>query len=151
MIDATLSRFPGRVYRFAAEVKDWDDDRALWLRNTPKRRSYRRKVAGAMVRSEGWFPLASHLRLTPGDLTGSRSAYEDFFKILKSADADLPILIDANREYERRCYGGIFWHPLACIRAKHDHSGRRTLGTDQRRFNEDNGLHPSGVPIAMIH
>ncbi len=45
-------------------------------------------------------------------------------------------------------YGRTF-SPLARIREKHDHRGRSTVRTDQRRFNEDNGLHPSGVPIAM--
>ncbi len=51
------------------------------------------------------YPLA-HLGLArsaalSGDLAKSRAAYEDFFKMWKSADADLPILIEAKREYEK--------------------------------------------------
>ncbi len=51
------------------------------------------------------YPLA-HLGLArsaalAGDLAKSRAAYEEFFKMWKSADADLPILIDAKREYEK--------------------------------------------------
>ena len=51
------------------------------------------------------YPLA-HLGLAcsaalSGDLAKSRAAYEDFFKVWKSADADLPILIGANKEYQR--------------------------------------------------
>ncbi len=37
-----------------------------------------------------------------GDMAKSRAAYEDFFKMWKSADADLPILIDAKREYGKK-------------------------------------------------
>jgi len=37
-----------------------------------------------------------------GDLAKSRAAYGDFLKIWKSADADLPVLIDAKREYAKK-------------------------------------------------
>lgn len=59
----------------------------------------------------GWFdwtPLVvlSHLcearalALT-GDTTRSRQAYEKFFALWKDADADLPILTEAKKEYKR--------------------------------------------------
>jgi hypothetical protein len=31
----------------------------------------------------------------------SRQAYEDFFRLWKEADAELPLLIEAKKEYER--------------------------------------------------
>jgi tetratricopeptide (TPR) repeat protein len=37
-----------------------------------------------------------------GDLAKRRTVYEDFFRMWKSADTDLPILIDAKREYEKK-------------------------------------------------
>ena len=36
-----------------------------------------------------------------GDTPGARKAYEDFFMLWKDADADLPIMIEAKREYEK--------------------------------------------------
>jgi hypothetical protein len=36
-----------------------------------------------------------------GDLTRARKAYEDFFLLWKEADSDLPILIEAKREYAK--------------------------------------------------
>ncbi len=59
----------------------------------------------------GWFeqtPLVplSHLwearaLALAGDSARSRQAYEEFFALWKDADADLPILIEAKREYKR--------------------------------------------------
>lgn len=59
----------------------------------------------------GWDPLSTfyplaHLGLaralsSAGDVAGSRKAYQDFFALWKDADADLPILIAAKREYEK--------------------------------------------------
>ena len=51
------------------------------------------------------YPLA-HLGLAraaavTGDLATGRKAYEDFFKLWKDADPDLPILIAAKQEYAR--------------------------------------------------
>ncbi len=51
------------------------------------------------------YPL-SHLglaraNLLTGDHSKARKSYEDFFAIWKSADADIPILIDAKAEYAR--------------------------------------------------
>jgi tetratricopeptide (TPR) repeat protein len=52
-----------------------------------------------------FFPL-SHLGLAraaaiAGDATKSRKAYQDFFALWKDAEADIPILIEAKREYEK--------------------------------------------------
>jgi serine/threonine protein kinase/Flp pilus assembly protein TadD len=59
----------------------------------------------------GWDPLSpfyplAHLGLAralslAGDTAGSRKAYQDFFAMWKDADADLPIMIAAKREYEK--------------------------------------------------
>jgi serine/threonine protein kinase/Tfp pilus assembly protein PilF len=51
------------------------------------------------------YPLA-HLNLARaaainGDATKARQAYRDFFAIWKDADADLPLLIEAKKEYEK--------------------------------------------------
>lgn len=35
-----------------------------------------------------------------GDLAASRKAYEDFFAIWKDAAQDLPIVVEARREFE---------------------------------------------------
>jgi serine/threonine protein kinase/predicted Zn-dependent protease len=64
-----------------------------------------------IIKHRGWdvlsplWPLA-HLGLAraaalQGDVTKSRKAYEDFFLLWKDADAELPILIAAKKEYER--------------------------------------------------
>jgi len=60
----------------------------------------------------GWaYPSSTFYALAPlglaraaamsGDVAGSRKAYEDFFTLWKDADADLPVLIEAKREYDR--------------------------------------------------
>jgi hypothetical protein len=36
-----------------------------------------------------------------GNLEESRKAYQDFFALWEDADADVPILIEARREYDR--------------------------------------------------
>ncbi|MEO6654847.1 MAG: tetratricopeptide repeat protein, partial [Pyrinomonadaceae bacterium] len=51
------------------------------------------------------YPLA-HLGLArsavlSGDMTKARKAYQDFFALWKDADADIPILQEARREYEK--------------------------------------------------
>jgi eukaryotic-like serine/threonine-protein kinase len=79
--------------------------------------AYLRQKAGPEARAEfqkildhrGWdptsylYPLA-HLGLAraaslAGDVAGSRKAYQDFLTMWKDADADLPILIEAKKEY----------------------------------------------------
>ena len=57
----------------------------------------------------GWGPISylyplAHLGLAraaalTGDVAGSRKAYQDFLTMWKDADADLPILIEAKKEY----------------------------------------------------
>jgi hypothetical protein len=51
------------------------------------------------------WPLA-HLALAraaavQGDATQARKSYQDFFALWKDADADLPILIAAKKEFEK--------------------------------------------------
>jgi eukaryotic-like serine/threonine-protein kinase len=64
-----------------------------------------------IIKHRGWdvlsplWPLA-HLGLAraaalEGDVTKSRNAYEDFFLLWKDADAELPVLIEAKKEYGR--------------------------------------------------
>lgn len=59
----------------------------------------------------GWYPLSplyplAHLGLAraamlQGDITKARKSYQDFLALWKDADADIPILIEAKKEYER--------------------------------------------------
>jgi serine/threonine protein kinase/tetratricopeptide (TPR) repeat protein len=59
----------------------------------------------------GWSPLSplyplAHLGLAraatlAGDMAKSRKAYQDFFALWKDADTDIPILIEAKKEYEK--------------------------------------------------
>jgi len=59
----------------------------------------------------GWAPLDNVYPLAQlglaraaaltGDLAKSRKAYQDFFALWKDADADLPVLLEARREYEK--------------------------------------------------
>jgi DNA-binding winged helix-turn-helix (wHTH) protein len=59
----------------------------------------------------GWEPLSAiyplaHLGLArastlAGDMAGSRKEYQDFLALWKDADADLPILIEVKKEYEK--------------------------------------------------
>ena len=51
------------------------------------------------------YPLA-HLGLAratalQGDAAKARKAYEDFFALWKDADGDIPVLIEAKKEYEK--------------------------------------------------
>jgi serine/threonine protein kinase/Flp pilus assembly protein TadD len=51
------------------------------------------------------YPLAylglARAALLDGDVTKTRSAYQDFFALWKDADPDTPILIEAKKEYEK--------------------------------------------------
>jgi tetratricopeptide (TPR) repeat protein len=60
----------------------------------------------------GWaYPSSTFYALAPlglaraaamsGDVARSRKAYEDFFAQWKAADADLPVLVEAKKEYDR--------------------------------------------------
>jgi tetratricopeptide (TPR) repeat protein len=44
--------------------------------------------------------LARALALN-GDIAGARTSYQDFFALWKDADPDLPVLIEAKKEYEQ--------------------------------------------------
>jgi tetratricopeptide (TPR) repeat protein len=92
---------------------------AFFWPNYVRAQAYLRQKAGAEAKVEfqkildhrGWdptsylYPLA-HLGLAraaaiTGDVAGSRKAYQDFLALWKDADADLPILIEAKKEYAR--------------------------------------------------
>jgi eukaryotic-like serine/threonine-protein kinase len=61
--------------------------------------------------SPGMDPLSpahalSHLGLARaaavnGDTTAARKSYQDFFALWKDADGDLPVLVQARKEYEQ--------------------------------------------------
>jgi eukaryotic-like serine/threonine-protein kinase len=65
----------------------------------------------AILGHRGWYPLSplyslAHLGLgrasaLNNDLVTARKAYQDFFEAWKNADATLPILTEASREYEK--------------------------------------------------
>jgi serine/threonine protein kinase len=65
----------------------------------------------AILDHRGWIPLSplyplAHLGLArsavlQGDTTNARKSYQDFFALWKDADSDIPILIEAKREYEK--------------------------------------------------
>jgi len=63
-----------------------------------------RKAYGVLLVSPS-YPLASlglaRAAQFQGDPAKARKAYEDFFAFWKDADADLPILIEARKEYEK--------------------------------------------------
>ncbi|MEP7270857.1 MAG: protein kinase [Acidobacteriota bacterium] len=89
--------------------------RPAWTRGQVQLQARNGALAAAefqrIVDHRGWDVLSSlwplaHLGLAratalEGDVVKSRQAYEDFFRLWKEADVDLPILIEAKREYER--------------------------------------------------
>jgi len=90
---------------------------AFFRPNHIRTQAYLRQKAGAEARAEfhkildhrGWdptsylYPLAhpglARAAALIGDVAGSRKAYQDFLAVWKDADPDLPILIDAKKEY----------------------------------------------------
>jgi hypothetical protein len=64
-----------------------------------------------IIDRRGVWPAAVHYPLAhlgfaraaalAGDSAKSRKAYEDFFTLWKDADADIPILLEARREYDK--------------------------------------------------
>jgi len=64
-----------------------------------------------IIEHRGWdalsplWPLASlglaRAAALQGDVAKSRQAYENFFRLWKEADPELPVLIEAKRERER--------------------------------------------------
>jgi tetratricopeptide (TPR) repeat protein len=100
---------PSRQYESALSF------RPTWIRGL----AYLQAKNGALAAAEfqriidhrGWevlsplWPMA-HLGLAraaalQGDVTQAKKAYEDFLHLWKDADVDLPILIEAKREYEK--------------------------------------------------
>ena len=89
--------------------------RPTWIRGL----AYLQSKNGALAASEfqkiidhrGWdivsplWPLAhlgqARAAALRGDMATARKSYEDFFQLWKDADADLPIMIEAKREYEK--------------------------------------------------
>jgi hypothetical protein len=89
--------------------------RPVWMRGQAQLQAKNGALAAAefqkIIDHRGWdvlsplWPLA-HLGLAratalQGDVAKSRQAYEDFFRLWKEADAELPFLIEAKKEYER--------------------------------------------------
>ena len=100
---------PARQYEAATSF------RPVWMRGQAQLQAKNGAPAAAefqkIIDHRGWdvlsplWPLA-HLGLAraaalQGDVAKSRQAYEDFFRLWKEADAELPLLIEAKREYER--------------------------------------------------
>jgi hypothetical protein len=100
---------PARQYEAATSFKP------VWMRGQAFLQAKNGTLAAAefqkIIEHRGWdalsplWPLA-HLGLAraaalQGDMAKSRQAAENFFRLWKVADADLPALIEAKREYER--------------------------------------------------
>src|SRR5262249_18646665 len=86
----------------------WMEGQAyLQLKDAPEAAAEFQKI----IEHRGWNVLSSfwplaHLGLAravtlSGDAAKARQAYQVFFALWKDADADLPVLIQARREYER--------------------------------------------------
>jgi serine/threonine protein kinase/tetratricopeptide (TPR) repeat protein len=89
--------------------------RPTWVRGLAYLQSKNGALAAAefqrIIDHRGWDPLSplwpmAHLGLAQaaalqGDVPKARKAYEDFFQLWKDANADLPIVIEAKREYEK--------------------------------------------------
>ena len=107
---------PAGAIRLLQAVGPYEAATFFWP-NYIRALAYLRQKAGAEARAEfqkildhrGWdptsylYPLA-HLGLAraaalTGDVAVSRKAYQDFLSLWKDADADLPILIEAKKEY----------------------------------------------------
>jgi eukaryotic-like serine/threonine-protein kinase len=88
--------------------------RPVWMRGEAHLQAKHGGLAAAefqkIIDHRGWdvfsplWPLA-HLGLAraaalQGDAAKSREAYENFFRLWKDADAELPVLLEAKREYE---------------------------------------------------
>ncbi len=100
---------PARQYEAAASF------RPTWMRGQAQLEAKNGALAAAefqkIIEHRGWdvlsplWPLA-HLGLAraaalQGDVAKGRKAYENFFLLWKEADVELPVLIEAKREYER--------------------------------------------------
>ncbi|HVS81756.1 MAG TPA: tetratricopeptide repeat protein, partial [Pyrinomonadaceae bacterium] len=92
---------------------------SFYYQNYLRGQAYLGEGKGAEAASEfqkildhrGWSPLSplyplAHLGLAraavlQGDTAKARKEYQDFLALWKGADADLPILIEAKKEYEK--------------------------------------------------
>jgi outer membrane protein assembly factor BamD (BamD/ComL family) len=108
----------GRAVEFLPPSKQYEaalSFRPTWVRGLAYLQSKNGALAAAefqrIIEHRGWdvlsplWPMA-HLGLAQaaalqGDAPGARKAYEDFFQLWKDANADLPIMIEARREYEK--------------------------------------------------
>jgi serine/threonine protein kinase/Tfp pilus assembly protein PilF len=100
---------PARQYEAAISFKPtWVRGQAYLQANNGARAT---EEFQKIIKHRGWdvlsplWPLA-HLGLAraaalQGDVAKSRKAYEDFFLLWIDADAELPVLIEAKKEYER--------------------------------------------------
>jgi eukaryotic-like serine/threonine-protein kinase len=89
--------------------------RPVWMRGQAQLQAKNGALAAAefqkIIDHRGWDVLSPHWPLAhlglaraaalQGDVAKSRHAYEDFFRLWKEADAELPLLIEAKKEYER--------------------------------------------------
>jgi tetratricopeptide (TPR) repeat protein len=110
---------PDQAIEYLKEVGPYEGGNAgFWpsyLRGQAYLRLHRSSEAAAefqrILDHRGWdalspmYPLA-HLGLAralslAGNVTGSRKSYQDFFALWKDADSDLPVLIDARKQYEQ--------------------------------------------------
>ncbi len=100
---------PARQYEAATSF------RPVWVRGQVQLDARNGALAAAefqkIIEHRGWDVLSSlwplaHLGLAraaalEGDVVKSRQTYEDLFRLWKEADVELPVLIEAKREYER--------------------------------------------------
>jgi len=99
---------PARQYEAAASFRlAWARGQArLQLKDAAAAAEFQR-----IIEHRGWdvlsplWPLAhlgrARAAAMQGDLIKSRGMYQQFFSLWKEADADLPVLIEAKKEYER--------------------------------------------------
>lgn len=100
---------PARQYEAATSF------RPAWTRGQAQLQAKNGELAAAefqkIIEHRGWdalsplWPLGclglARAAALQGDVVKSRQAYENFFRLWKEADAELPVLIEAKREYER--------------------------------------------------
>ena len=112
------SNNPARAIVLLEGAKRYEATALFWPPYT-RGQAYLKLGKGAEAASEfqkildhrGWDPLSplyplAHLGLAraavlTGDTAKARQAYQDFFALWKDADADLPVLIEAKKEYEK--------------------------------------------------
>ena len=108
---------PDQAIEYLKEVAPYKGGHAAfwpsYIRGQAYLRLHRSNEAAAEFQTildhRGWEPLSpmypvAHLGLAralslAGDKSGSRKSYEDFFAVWKDADSDLPIMVEAKKEY----------------------------------------------------